>query len=133
MARYVLVEFEDDADAEKLRRMIDEQTRKGKRYRVAGIFARPKKVCECPRVTTEYKGTLVVRGRRFGWNTCVACKRAKPGSHRANNLLAIGELMRMPGEPIARYEYRADTVGIFEVPVKNIKEVDETKELTNGG
>ena len=122
MSRYVLVEFEDDEAAEKLRKMIDAQTAAGKRYRVAGIFARPKGVCQCPRVEGYHKA-LVVRGRRFGWNTCVACKKAKPGAHRPNNLLSIGELLRMPGTPPAHgYEYRVDTVGIFEVPIKNIKE-----------
>lgn len=124
MARYLLIEFAEDDAADKMRAMVDEQTRKGKRFRVAGIFARPKGLCECP-TPQGYKKNLVAVGKRFGWNVCVACKRAKKGSHAARNLLTMGELMRMSGDPIAGvYEYRADNVGIFEVPVKNIKGVE---------
>lgn len=122
MARYLLIEFAEDSDADKLRRMIDEQTKSGKRYRVAGMFGRPKSFCECPRVEA-YRQNLTARGARFGWNVCMVCKRPKKGLHPARNLIDIKDLMRMPGEPIAGvYEYRVDSTTIFEVPVKNIQE-----------
>lgn len=120
MAKLVVIEFEDDAQAQALCGMIDKQTKAGKRYRVAGIFARPRRVCECPRVEGYHKD-MVARGAKFGWNVCVVCKRAKPGVHHANNLMAATELKDMPGENLMRgLEYRVDNISILEVPTKNI-------------
>lgn len=120
MARMVLIEFEDDDQAQALCDMITKQTLAGKRYRVAGVFARPRSICQCPRVEGYHKD-LVVRGSKFGWNTCTVCRRAKPGSHYANNLMAATDLLDMPGKNLMRgLEYRADVLGFFEVPTKNI-------------
>jgi hypothetical protein len=133
MARFLLIEFENDAQAEMLRAKIDAETRKGKPFRVAGLFARPRKFCNCPKPVGYHKNQ-VTRGVKFGWNVCTICRRVVAGSHRANNLLTAQELMMMPGETPSRgLEYRADTVGIFEVPVRNIErdaeDNTETKEL----
>ena len=128
MARYVLVEFENDEQADKLRQMIEAQTRAGKPYRIAGIFARPKTFCRCP-TPTGYHKNQIVRGSKFGWWVCVVCKKARKGSHNANNLIAAVDTDEMPGEnPMRGYEYRVDNISIFEVPTGNIKR-ERTKEL----
>lgn len=128
MARFVVLEFESDEEAAQLAEMVRKQTVKGKRYRVAGVFARPKRFCECPQPEGYHKNQIV-RGSRFGWWVCIICKRARPGAHNANNLMSASDLMTMPGDPLSRgLEYRVDNLSIFEVPTHNIDRGEE-----NGG
>lgn len=86
MSKYLLIEFDDDAQADALRAQIDAATAKGKKFRVVGLFARPRRWCSCYVVKTNMRDRLV-RGKKFGWWTCVECKRPRLGDHQPNNLI----------------------------------------------
>jgi hypothetical protein len=95
MARWVLIEIDDNADAEA----YVESLKIGKTFmtintgdsykvqeapvRVVGLYAKPVKFCEC-----ETPGK-VARGEKLGWWVCTKCN--KPQTTRwqmPNNLLA---------------------------------------------
>jgi len=93
-ARYLLIEFDDEAAANRLREQIDAATRKGKRYRVVGLFARPRAFCRCGTWTTE-RGTpsTLKRGAKFGWSVCTTCKKPAPTMGFLRNLLKSEEVI----------------------------------------
>lgn len=86
MSRYLIIEFDDDAQAEALRAQINTATAKGKRFRVVGLFARPKRWCKCIIDKTDMRGR-VVRGGKYGWWVCTECRHPRLGGHQAKNLL----------------------------------------------
>lgn len=86
MARYLVIEFDDDAQADALRAQIDTATAKGKKFRVVGLFGRPKTFCSCYIDKTNMTNSRV-RGAKFGWWVCTTCRRARLGDHQANNLI----------------------------------------------
>lgn len=82
--RYLLIEFDDEATANTLRGRIDEATRKGKKYRVVGLFAKPgPDFCRCgedlpydPHVYERGRKYIASKvGRRLGWRVCLECKK----------------------------------------------------------
>ena len=89
-ARYLLIEFDDEAAASRLREQIDNATRKGKGFRVVGLFAKPRNYCRCGDVHTIERGrpiTEVKRGRKYGWRVCMDCKRPLQNFGYLTNLL----------------------------------------------
>lgn len=72
MARYVLVEFDDDATAnEFIKRM--HRASKTKAFRLKGVFKKPTVFCTCgPIASTQYT-TALVRGPKTGWMIHVEC------------------------------------------------------------
>lgn len=86
MARYLLIEFDDDAQADTLRAQIDAATAKGKKFRVVGLFGRPKRFCACVPDKTKMKDR-VIRGPKLGWWVCRDCKRPRLGNHELRNLI----------------------------------------------
>ena len=89
--RYLLIEFDDEATASLLREQINAATRKGKRFRVVGWFARPGRPCQCS-IVGERSADLVKRGGKFGWWVCTRCKRPRLGNHDLQNLITPPEL-----------------------------------------
>lgn len=76
-SRYMLIEFDDEASADALRARIDTATRAGKRFRVVGMFAKPRApYCQCGKETSgRGKPSTLKRGRKFGWWVCTECRR----------------------------------------------------------
>lgn len=87
--RYLIIEFDDEQDAEKLRAQVDAATQKGRKYRTVGLFARPGKVCICSNIAAERGRSrdMVARGGRFGWWVCTKCKKPRLGNHELKNLI----------------------------------------------
>src|SRR6478609_11956849 len=92
-ARYLLIEFDDAAQADALRAQIDTATRKGKAFRVVGLFARPGKLCQCYRSTKDYKEWGIQRGGKLGWFVCPTCKRPTVQNQGLRNLLARADII----------------------------------------
>lgn len=93
-ARYLLIEFDDEASANRLREQIDAATRKGKKYRIVGLFARPNRFCRCGTwTTTRNVNSSLKRDAKFGWSVCVNCKRPAPTMGFLRNLLKVGEVI----------------------------------------
>lgn len=114
MAKFIVLEVDDEAASAKVIQMFTRTTR----VRVAGIFARPARWCSCP--TPEgYKKGQVVLGSRFGLWVCVVCKRPRIGTHTPINLLPVTEL-RLTEQPMTM---RVSNISIYEVPTENLQEV----------
>lgn len=75
MARYLLVELDNNDSADRMRAQIDAAELAGKGMRVVGMFSKPAALCGCP-VRSEKS----VRGAKFGWWLCPECRRPKSGS-----------------------------------------------------
>ena len=98
-ARYLLIEFDDETQATRLREQIDKATRGGKRFRVVGLFAKPTKYCQCdPRthVTTKTHTAPIKRGRKYGWWVCLNCRRPTPSISGLVNLLKPRDIIEPP-------------------------------------
>lgn len=83
MARYLLIEVDSNATAERLRAQIDAAD-EAKGMRVVGMFTRATQLCECDPSTYERTiGNAIVTklGAKFGWHLCPACLKPRPGSH----------------------------------------------------
>jgi hypothetical protein len=97
--RFLLIEFDDEATATHLREQIDVASRKGKGFRVVGLFARPGNFCKCPSrvwITERGKAAKVKRGAKFGWSVCTDCKRPLPVMSFLKNLIAPEDIIRPP-------------------------------------
>jgi hypothetical protein len=89
-SRYLLIEFDDEASAERLRAQIDNATKAGKRFRVVGLFAKPRGYCACDpqkQITTKTQTSTLKRGRRLGWWVCTVCGRPAQNNAALTNLL----------------------------------------------
>ena len=97
MPRYLLIEFDDNEQADKLRAQIDAATRKGKRFRVVGLFAKPKSFCRCgPETTTAGRGNPKKThqvGGRFGWLLCTTCEKPSSALSFLKNLVARDDII----------------------------------------
>lgn len=116
MARYLLIEFDDNRQADALRAQIDTATEKGKPFRVVGLFGRPSKWCTCPKPTGYFKNELV-QGSTFGWWVHTICKRARMGTHQCRNLIPLKDVKGLPETGVT---FLITSLGIAEIPVQNI-------------
>lgn len=117
MARYLLIEFDDNDSADRMRAQIDTAEANGKNFRVAGMFTPPTRWCVCPE-SGGYHKEEVVRGGKLGWWVHIACRRARKGTHQLTNLI----LPSQRGYGIdTGYVCLVDSVSIAEVPVQNIR------------
>lgn len=90
-SRYLLIEFDDEASANRLRAQIDNASRAGKKFRVVGLFAKPQApYCSCPpdtHITTKTHASRLKRGKRLGWWMCTECKRPAQNNSALINLM----------------------------------------------
>lgn len=97
MARYLLIEFDENDHADALRAQINAATEKGRPFRVVGLFARPGKNCRCASTRAQFMERLKThraeRGIRFGWWTCPGCNKPRFGGHILNNLMKMDEVI----------------------------------------
>lgn len=136
MARYIVLEFIDNDQAESFIQKIDAQTKAGKKFRVVGLFSPPRLfACKCPISSGTgnalYRREKSERGGKFGWWLCGTCNKPRPGGHQLNNLLQLSQLMgkkarlkklvRYDDQVDGRnYEWQVKGLSIAEVPLHNI-------------
>lgn len=94
MGKYVLIEFDNDEQADRLCAQINTAQANGKALRLAGIFHKPpKKRCECVGVTQttqmgrDRNNRVVARHKTTGFWYCRKCKRVRKGWQSPRNLL----------------------------------------------
>ena len=116
MARYVVVEFDDDNTAEAFKAKIDNATDAGKNYRVAGIFFRPTRWCECPTSEGYVKGQVAL-GAKYGLWNCVVCRRPRRGTHQPHNLLELKDQRLTEAD----WSFRVSNLSIFEVQTNRLE------------
>jgi len=74
MGRYILVEVDDNATADRLRAQID-KVGEAKGMRIVGLFSKASTLCEC-----SIRSERSVRGAKLGWWVCPQCRRPKNNS-----------------------------------------------------
>lgn len=92
MAKYVLLAFDDDKEADlfvesngKLNETVEAYP-----YQVHAVFKKPTKFCECTK--EQRRGKVGVTGAKFGWFVCGNChKPAKGGGQTIPNLLEMDQ------------------------------------------
>lgn len=92
MGRYLLIEFDDNDSADRMRAQIDTAHANGKQFRVVGMFSRPSTLCDC-----STRSGKSVRGAKFGWWLCTECRKPKSGSSQT-----LGNMLDDEGTP-AKY------------------------------
>ena len=107
MARYIVVEVEDNVAAQELvdslMRKTPDNIRAGKLMRVVGIFVRPGRTCECLDAQTvnyrdptkEKNAAGVTRGEKFGWWVCSRCGKPRKGGHQLVNQIVASDVHEM--------------------------------------
>jgi hypothetical protein len=89
--RYLLIEIDSAATADRLRAQID-NSGEAKGMRVLGMYRKPSQLCGCPPEPYDpYQPNRVsVQGAKFGWWLCPSCRRPRPGSAQTlRNMLDV--------------------------------------------
>lgn len=96
MARYVLLEFADNAEANAFVLKQMDKTIAGAARRIVGYFAKPEKFCQCPIPDTKLT-TETVLGARYGWRVHARCRRPRKaiGQSPRNLLDPLGDPVRL--------------------------------------
>ena len=101
MAKYVLLEFDDDNEADEFVRVvpglyhIDAHSLQS--FKIVGEFKKPTSFCQC---TPEQKrGVFGARGSKFGWFVCGRCKKPVEGGNQV-----IYNLLENDGRPTWKRE-----------------------------
>lgn len=113
MAKYLVIEFDNDETCDKLKQTIDQATSSGKAYRAVGEFKKPTSWCGCPRPAGYYKNEIA-RGGRFGWWVHRECRKPRLGSHQLANLIKP----RKTNEE--GFTLVIGSLSVFEVPTRNL-------------
>lgn len=92
MARYLLIEFDNDYQCDLL---MDKLTEKAT-MRVVGMFQKPRSFCSCPPMTDSEQTGQITRGEKFGWWVHRKCKRAHGHIQSPRNLLYEGHPRNNP-------------------------------------
>ena len=83
MARYLVVEVDNDPQAEALQEALA-----GKEtMRVVGVFQKPIKFCECGPLSDHEQALQVTRGSKYGWRVHRKCRLPRKGPVSPRNLL----------------------------------------------
>jgi hypothetical protein len=95
MAKFLLLEFADDAEADAFTRLAKEGGNAWADYSDPGAFEikaefkKPTQFCQC--TPKEKQGTTGVRGAKYGWYVCGRCKKpVEKGNQVIFNLLEGG-------------------------------------------
>jgi hypothetical protein len=98
MARYVLVEVDENDRADRLREKLDGVPG----LRVIAMFGKPTKFCECDPMSDRSK-----RGKTYGWWCCPNCSMPKTDAMQSG----LTNLLDQPGLPS---QYRMVSLNIRE-------------------
>ena len=141
MARYVVLEFVDNAEADyfvtKVMQECAVRRKEGNLFkrRIAGIFVKPGRTCEC---TDRHRanhgdknnhGASIARGEKFGWWVCTRCNRPRAAGHQLNNQLDMSDTHE--GMVFNDYEFcvtNIDVTGIHTKQIKRPKKLRRKKE-----
>lgn len=91
MARYLLVEVDSNATADRMRAQLD-NAGEAKGIRVVGMFTKATQLCECAEPVRSTIGNTIVdvRGAKRGWLICPRCAKPRSGAQQTLwNLLDV--------------------------------------------
>lgn len=83
MARYLLIEVDSNATADRLRAQID-SAGEAKGMKVVGMFTKATQLCECgePARHPIHHTIIDVMGAKFKWRICPKCGKPRNGGHQ---------------------------------------------------
>lgn len=70
MAKYVLLAFDSDTEANEFVEAVQDRTSR-EEFTVRGVWKKPTKFCECTSGNIKQRGWT--RGKKFGWWVCDRC------------------------------------------------------------
>jgi len=110
-SRYLLIEFDNSEQADALRAQIDAATRRGKRFRVVGLFSKPgPRFCQCGKYENKRgQQSTLKRGEKFGWYVCTECKLPAPIMSHLKNLIKPSDIINPPKSAILNSRTHAPT------------------------
>lgn len=118
--RLVIIEFEDNDEAQRLVDKLTRDAHDGKGRRAVGLIPVPTQFCECDPTTRKCGRTT-----KFGWWVCLACKKAQPGWQSPVNLLtptlvSLKEqsmwMHLLAGRPLTERDAREGTMSFYAFP-----------------
>lgn len=124
--RFLLIEFDDEESANALRAKIEDASRRGKKFRVVGMFSRPgPNFCRCGNWTTQRGAphTPNKRGQKFGWQVCLKCKRPVPVMSFLRNLIEPKDIISAPSYDILGKKLTFYTYGLTAVTRADNKDI----------
>lgn len=139
MARYVVVEFADNADAEAFISEVDEMNkiRRDDRMpfvrRIAAVFVKPGSICQCWDWNVanyrnpdqmKHQGRGIAEGEKFGWWVCSTCKKPRRAGHKLRNQVDISTLYE--GDVRDSYEFCITGIDITGI---HTNQIDRPKKL----
>lgn len=135
MARYVVVEFDDNAAAEEFIQQVAEGNQKARKMnlpwtkRIAGVFVKPGRTCTCwnkERINYGDKNEQhgIARGEKFGWWVCTNCNKPRAAGHQLVNQLTLSNTYE--GTVYNDYEFCLTELSVTGIHTQNI---DRPKKL----
>lgn len=134
MARYIVVEFDRNEDAERFLKVMKKTTKKYDwMVRVVGVFVKPGRTCECPDAMysnyrdpkkLKHQGRGIQMGEKFGWWVCSFCNKPRAGGHQLRNQLSMSETYE--GTTRSDYEFGVtglDVTGIYKAQIDRPKKL----------
>jgi hypothetical protein len=96
MARYVVLEFDDNNDAQQFIERVNAENAENRRdrlsfrRRVVAIFVKPGTTCYCwdwqhTNYGDKNREHGIARGEKFGWWVCTRCKKPRKAGHQLVN------------------------------------------------
>lgn len=101
MAKYVVIEFDSNDEADDFVKRMNRHTKEGFLYRVVGLFVKPFPNCSCPDASHINYGDKnrkqgIRFNRRYGMWVCTRCKRPRAAGHQLTNQLSMLDLYEGP-------------------------------------
>lgn len=135
MARYVVVEFAENADAEEFIKRTNELNADSRKEglsfqrRIVAVFVKPGRTCGCSGWEKGNSGAKnwpfgVSLGAKFGWWVCDNCGKPRRGGHQLYNQLDMGDTYE--GAQHDHYEFGVTSLDITGIRVGAI---DRPKKL----
>jgi hypothetical protein len=138
MGRYVVIDFDDNKDAEAFLEGLKTGHMDGHKLRqvsarVVGIFVKPGRTCKCPdafRINYGDKNQQegISRGAKFGWWVCTRCGKPRKAGHQLVNQISASE--HPEGPSFDGYEMTVTGLSVTGIARANIK---RKKKLRNKG
>lgn len=136
MARYVVVEFPDNKEADWFVEQVNQECAKRRKEgnpllsRIAGVFVKPGRTCVCSdRASANYGDKQnfnadIQRGAKFGWWVCSRCNRPRAAGHQLVNQVSMSDLHE--GVIYADYEFCVTGLDVTGI---HTSQIDRPKKL----
>ena len=130
MARYIVLEVNDNQVAENFIKACNKKTKIGWPFRIVGVFVKPGRTCSCPnarranyREDSSKHGWAggIQKGEKFGWWVCTQCGKPRKGGHQLNNQLSMNEMFSELNPSDPDWEFNVTGIEITSIHKAHVK------------